>query len=137
MDFNDLPILQMMTKKMSWLSRRTEVISQNVANVDTPNYKGRDLKEVSFADLVRNERNTGTFAPRQTHALHLIGTKPLMPFADKPAPDRYESTIDGNDVSVEQQLTRLGETQMSYQMTLNVYRKHLDMIRTAIGRPGR
>ena len=55
MEFNSLPLMEMMTKKMSWLSRRTEVISQNVAHADTPNFKARDLKKVSFQDMVRKE----------------------------------------------------------------------------------
>jgi len=63
MDFNRLPILQMMTRKMSWLSHRTEVIAQNVANADTPNYRARDLKEVRFQKLVRKEGQSGGFTP--------------------------------------------------------------------------
>lgn len=137
MDFNSLPILQMMTRKMSWLSNRTEVIAQNVANADTPNYRARDLKEVRFQELVRKESQAGGFTPARTNGAHLTGLNSNMPFATSSAPDAYETSIDGNDVSIEQQLTKLGETQMSYQMTLNLYRKHLDMIRTSLTRPAR
>ena len=137
MDFNSLPILQMITRKMSWLSHRTEVIAQNVANADTPNYRARDLKEVRFQKLVRKEGQSGGFTPARTNGSHLTGLNSNMPFATSSAPDAYETSIDGNDVSIEQQLTKLGETQMSYQMTLNLYRKHLDMIRTSLTRPAR
>lgn len=137
MDFNNLPILQMMTKKMDWLSRRTEVIARNVANADTPGYKGRDLKEVNFKDLVSREAVSASFQPTRTSGAHLTGLKSGMPYAIRFAPDEYESTIDGNDVSMEQQLTKLGETQMSYQETLNLYRKHLDILRISLGRPNR
>lgn len=137
MEFNNLPLMQMMTKKMSWLSRRTEVVSQNVANADTPDYNARDLKPVSFAELVRKQTSSAEFAPQRTNALHLTGLKPSMPYRTEDAPDKYEGAIDGNDVSIEQQLSKLGETQMDYQMTLNLYRKHLDLMRTAISRPGR
>src|SRR3546814_9011289 len=113
MEFNDLPLMQMMTRKMSWLARRTEVISQNVANADTPDFNARDLKPVSFAELVRGEGVRADVAPRQTNPLHLAGLKPAMPYGSEAAPDRYETAIDGNDVSVEQQLTKLGETQMA------------------------
>lgn len=129
--------MEMMTKKMSWLSRRTEVISQNVAHADTPNFQARDLKKVSFQDLVKKEAQTAGFSPMRTSAAHLTGLNSKMPYRVEEAPDSYETSIDGNDVSVEQQLTKLGETQMSYQMTLNLYRKHLEMIRTSLTRPGR
>ncbi len=137
MDFNNLPVMQMMTKKMSWLSRRTEVIAQNVAHADTPNFKARDLKQVSFQDMVRKESQANGFAPARTNGAHLVGLKPAAPFRTEASPDSFETSIDDNDVSVEQQLTKLGETQISYQMTLNLYRKHLDMLRTSLTRPGR
>ena len=137
MDFNNLPVLQMMTKKMSWLSHRTEIISQNVAHGDTPGFKAKDLKQVSFQDLVRKEGNLASFAPSRTSNNHLVGLNARTPFATEHAPDAYEQTLDKNDVSIEQQLTKLGETQMAYQTTLNLYRKHLDLLRTALTRPGR
>ena len=137
MDFNNLPVLQMMTKKMSWLSNRTEIISQNVAHGDTPGFKAKDLKQVSFQDLVRKEGNQNGFQPSRTNKTHLVGLQARTPFATERAPDAYETTLDKNDVSIEQQLTKLGETQIAYQTTLNLYRKHLDLLRTALTRPGR
>lgn len=134
MDFSDLPVMQMMSRKMSWLTRRTDVLAENVANADIPGYGARDLKAVSFRDMVRGERAAAANAPRVTSAAHLVGTVPVQPFDDKAAPDKYESAIDGNDVSIEQQLVKLNETQMSYQMTLNLYKKHIGMLQTALGR---
>ena len=42
---------------MSWLHQRQDVLSQNVANVDTPGFTARDLKPVDFNDTMRS---TGT-----------------------------------------------------------------------------
>lgn len=134
MDFNNVPIMQMMTKKMSWLSRRTEIIAQNVANADTPGFKARDLKPVNFREMVDREAGPRNAGPRLTNARHLTGTRATLSFDTERAPDRFETSINGNDVSLEQQLTRLGQTQLSYQATTNLYRKHLDMFRIALGR---
>jgi flagellar basal body rod protein FlgB len=87
--------------------------------------------------MVRKESQAGGFAPQRTNSAHLAGLTTAMPFKDEAAPDAYETSIGDNDVTLEQQLTKLGETQMSYQMTLNLYRKHLEMIRTSLTRPGR
>lgn len=134
MDFNNVPIMQMMTKRMSWLSRRTEIIAQNVANADTPGFKARDLKPINFRELVDREAGPRNAGPRLTNARHLTGTRATLSFDTERAPDRFETSINGNDVSLEQQLTRLGQTQLSYQATTNLYRKHLDMFRIALGR---
>ncbi len=37
---------------------------------------------------------------------------------------------------LEQQLVSVAETQMDFQMMTSLYRKHLDMFRTALGRGG-
>ncbi|NKB48486.1 MAG: flagellar basal body rod protein FlgB [Alphaproteobacteria bacterium] len=134
MEFNNVPIMQMMTKKMSWLSRRTEVIAQNVSNADTPGYNARDLKQVDFRDLVAREAGPKDAGPRVTNARHMTGTTATLPFDSEKTPDNFETSINGNDVSLEQQLTRLGQTQLSYQATTNLYRKHLDLFRIALGR---
>lgn len=136
--FNELPMLSMMTKKLTWLSRRTEVLAQNIANADTPGFKARDVKQVDFGKLVAKEQGALAISnvPRATNAAHLKGTitPQASQFADERSPDLYDASFDGNTVAAEQQLMKLGETQAAHQMTLNLYRKHLSMLRIAIGR---
>ena len=136
MIFNNLPILSVMAKKLSWLSQRTEVLAQNVANADTPGFKARDLRQVTFGQLVAKERGltATTRAPRVTNAAHMKGTIAVRQFREEKVADPGNASFDGNTVSTEQQLLKLGETQATHQMTLNLYRKHLSMMRTAIGR---
>ena len=44
MGFSDLPLLDQIKGRLSWLDERQRVIAQNVANSDTPGFVGRDLK---------------------------------------------------------------------------------------------
>ena len=46
----------------------------------------------------------------------------------------FETTISGNTVNLEQQMTKIGETQLSYQLAVDLYRKHISMFRTALAR---
>ena len=39
MDLNSIPLMSMLAKRMAWLNQRQSVLAQNVANVNTPNYK--------------------------------------------------------------------------------------------------
>ncbi len=137
MDFGKLPLAAMMARKIAWLTRRSEILAQNVANADTPGYRAQDLKETSFGALVARESH----GPRNaryatlTHAKHMAGppgTKVSYRVVDEP--DIREPTISGNTVSMEQQMQHLGETQMAYQMVIDLYRKQLGMFRTALGR---
>ena len=136
MSFANSPILTMMANKMEWLSRRTELLAKNVANVDTPEYESQDLKEVGFADLL--DKTQAAAQPRVTNANHMVGTTALNgPFRSVDVVDKGAANLNGNTVSMEAQLVKLSGTQNDYQMTLNLYRKHMDMLRMAIGRASR
>ena len=52
MAITDVPILSMLRTKMNWAQERQKVLAQNVANADTPNYRGRDLVAPKFQDSV-------------------------------------------------------------------------------------
>ena len=68
---------------------------------------------------------------------HLTGAKAdaKRSFDDGRVPG-YETAPSGNAVVLEQQLVTVAETQMDFQMMTGLYRKHLDMFRTALGRGG-
>ena len=46
------PLLSMLRTRMTWLHQRQDVLSQNVANADTPGYVARDLKPLDFKDML-------------------------------------------------------------------------------------
>jgi hypothetical protein len=41
MSVTDIPLFSMLRGRLNWLSDRQRVISENVANADTPGYVGR------------------------------------------------------------------------------------------------
>src|ERR1700722_2819525 len=54
MNLPDIPLLSMLKTRMSWLNERQDVLSQNVANADTPGYVAHDLKPVDFSTLLND-----------------------------------------------------------------------------------
>ena len=65
MDLSKVAVFRMTTGKMSWLTERQRVLSQNIANSDTPKYKPQDMKEVDFRKLVkRNTRSVALYRTR-------------------------------------------------------------------------
>ena len=52
--------------------------------------------------------------------------------AAAPATD-YETTPDGNAVILEEQMAKATQTALDYQLTSNLYRKYLGMVRIALG----
>ena len=48
MALSDFPLLSMLRARMQWHQQRQQVLAENVANADTPNYRPKDLVEPKF-----------------------------------------------------------------------------------------
>jgi flagellar basal-body rod protein FlgB len=48
MDLPGIGLFRMISQQLHWLGQRQEVLSQNVANADTPGYQARDLQPLAF-----------------------------------------------------------------------------------------
>ncbi len=48
MPISDIPILAMLRERMQWHQARQQVLAENVANADTPNYQAKDLAPPNF-----------------------------------------------------------------------------------------
>jgi len=128
-------IFAVLGKRLDWLSQRQQVLAENVANADTPNYVPRDLDEAEFGRILRNQLSP--VDPKATHAAHLRGTVQRGgPANSARQKDPYETSPSCNAVVLEEQLIKVAKTQSDYQTIVNLYRKHMDMVRTALGRGG-
>ncbi len=139
MNFSDITLFNVMRSKLGYLAEKQSVLAQNVANVDTPDYRAKDVKEPDFRKLAQSM----TQSPAQklpmtmTSAKHM--TMPAQHSATFEIEDRentYEQNPDGNNVVIEEEMMKAAETQTEYVKVLNLYRKTVDMFKTAIGRPG-
>jgi flagellar basal-body rod protein FlgB len=132
-----MPLLAMLKERMGWLSARQNVLSQNVANVDTPGYTAKDLKPVNFEDILSGSTGPSQFGGgmRMTNARHiaLTANAPGGNYSDFESPD-VAANPNGNTVSLEQEMIRVADTQAEYQAATNLYAKAIDMMKTAIGR---
>jgi len=126
-----LNLFAAISKRMEWLGQRQNVLARNLANSDTPNYVPQDLDQAQFLRVLRSQtRSTG---PRMTHARHMSGTAPHGgPGQAKDQKSTYETSPSGNAVILEEQLMKVAKTQGDHQLMTNLYRKHMDMFRTAL-----
>ena len=133
MDLNNIPILGMLTEKMAWLSRRQRVLVQNVANADTPGYKARDLEKPDFGRLLGAAKASETRLAA-SDARHLPGSRTSAGPLGAVKADTPETSPNGNSVDLPMEMMKMGETQMDYSTTASLYRKHVRLLKIAIGR---
>ncbi|MCP8940405.1 flagellar basal body protein [Alsobacter sp. SYSU M60028] len=121
-----LPLVSQLKERMHWLQSRQKVLAENVANANTPGFKPRDLRPFEAGD-------GGGLAPLQTAPGHLSGG-PSDDAARTRAARRFETTPSGNAVSLEDEMTKLADTQADYQAAATLYAKSLSLLKIAIGK---
>jgi len=135
MTLTDMPLMNMLREKMSWLNSRQALLSQNVANADTPGYGARDLKPVDFEETLRR-----TSAPQGGTLLttdpHHIAIKPTSDTKFEQMDAGQAPNENGNNVAIEEEMIKVADTQAQYQAAANIYSKAMSMMRTAIGHGG-
>jgi flagellar basal-body rod protein FlgB len=132
MDLFNIPLFHRLTERMGWLGAREKVLATNIANADTPAYQPKDVVPLDFEDHLKR---LAAVEPQRTNPKHLVGTvPPADPVDSKKQKKTYETAPAGNAVVLEEQMTKLSQTQADYNQIVNLYRKHVDMLKTAIGR---
>ncbi len=131
MDLDRIGLLKAITRRMDWLGERHRVIAENITHADTPNYRARDLKQVSFGELVRGSQ-LGITA-RVTQPGHLRGLGGGNNQWQRTTTGAYETAPNGNTVNLEQQMMNMAETQADHNLMTNLYRKQVGLLRKALG----
>lgn len=130
---SDLPLMNQIKGRMTWLDERQRVVAQNVANSDTPGYVARDLKAPT--DFAAALRQSGPLQMVRTSAAHIAPPNASTArFTSSAAPDS-ETTLDGNSVVVEEQMLKMAESRMAYDAAITLYTKSTQMIRLAAKKP--
>jgi flagellar basal-body rod protein FlgB len=138
MDLSQIPLFAMLRGRLGYLADRQQLISENVANADTPGYLPKDLKPFSFAAQVQAQSTAMT--PVATDPGHMQPQRSQMGGAPgfKPIVARdSETTLDGNAVVLEEQMMKLTDARMSYDVAISFYQKSLALLRTAARAPGK
>ncbi|HTK35687.1 MAG TPA: flagellar basal body rod protein FlgB [Caulobacteraceae bacterium] len=137
MNLEQIPLIAMLKGKLGYLNERQKLISQNVANADTPGYAPSDLKPFTFAEAMKAPTAaSGGVEEARTNAAHLAGkTSHLSTWTTEVKPDS-EARLDGNQVVLEDQMIKMGEARMDYDAAVGLYQKSLGLLRLAARRPG-
>ena len=105
-------------------SDRMQVLSENIANADTPNYKARDIK---FSKVMED---VGYSSLKTTAALH-------MPIAEGSQINGMvyriplNNSFDGNTVEMNIEQAQFGQAAGDYQATLNILEQRINTFKRA------
>lgn len=131
MAVTELPLFSMLKTRMRWLETRQRLLAENVANAETPGYRGRDLKPQDFTRQLQAATSVQLIA---TNSGHLAGAaQPNAEFAaDRSAP--FEVRPRGNAVSLEEEMMRIAQNQSDHQTAAALYSRTLGLFKVALGK---
>jgi len=127
MDLSDVPLFALADQRLAWVDARQTVLAQNIANADTPHWRAQDVQP--FAATLQQVSVTMA----RTDPGHLApATGPGSAFGASAA--IAEQSPDGNSVAIDKELVKVADTDAVHELVVNLSKKYLGLVRTAIGR---
>jgi flagellar basal-body rod protein FlgB len=134
MPISNIPLFAMLRTRMQWHQERQRVLSENVANADTPGFRPRDLVPPKF-DRMMTPAAAGGVALARTDTGHIVTASSGAGSAFESARNKgQEIRPTGNAVSLEEEMIKVAANQMDYQAATALYSRSLGLIKTALGR---
>ena len=113
---------------------RSELIASNIANVDTPGYKAKELK---FHRILAEQAGEGDLELKRTHSKH-IAAAGMTETPGSIAGEVVESPVpgrpDGNNVNIDEEMLKLTKNNIEYNVSVQLLAKRLRQINDAIER---
>ena len=114
MSMIDTPNLERLTQILDLTTARQAQIANNVANVDTPGYRTRDINFAGELDRAQNGLQLVSNGPQTTQVRGLV---------ERP---------DGNNVSVEREGLLMAQTQLQFNASIQLVKLEFHRLASAI-----
>jgi len=126
--FNNVNLLES-ALNASW--KRNEVISNNIANANTPNFK---KSRVEFEKLLMESLSKKNVEGTVTHSMHfkIGGSKPSEAIHKVIQDSNYSTRRDGNNVDIDVEMAELAKNSIMYNTLSSQLSNHLQRIKLAI-----
>lgn len=124
--FANLDIFKMSSAMATHAGQKQAIVAQNVANSDTPGYVARDIA----AFKTTFEPATGAAQQRATRVGHMNGSSGKMGML-APQEDNFESTPNGNQVSLEVEMLKSVDAKRQHDRALAIYKHAMTVLRAS------
>lgn len=125
-------IRDMLELKMQYDGERQRVLAENIANKDIPGFKAHDLVALDFKNVLASQN--AKIDMKMTSPLHVTGLKPgASAFSTTGEKYPFDVNITSGDVSIEQQMMKVTQNAMDFQMSTSLYKKISSLYKEALG----
>ena len=121
--------VDLLTASADYSWKRNEVISSNIANVDTPGYKRQDVSfESVLSAAVAKAGSTSTNLTTVVKNINYSNLKPTV-YTDNA---NYSYRLDGNNVDIDTEEVELASNQLYYSGVTDAISQQFSRIKTAL-----
>ncbi|MFC3612662.1 FlgB family protein [Lutimaribacter marinistellae] len=127
--FQDINVFKTAYAMATHAGKRQAIVAQNMANADTPGYRGRDIEPFA-ASYDRDAPRTAMRASRPAHINGIAqGGTEWAEVATQGATDP-----NGNSVSLEEEMLKAVEVKRQHDRALAIYKTSLNVLRASLGK---
>jgi flagellar basal-body rod protein FlgB len=123
---SQVQLLNLAAQKIEWLSTRQEILAQNVANVNTPRYLAKDV--VQFEAFLDN----AGLNMAKSNPLHMDASASVASQTNTVVDREGEKNYSGNNVSLENELLKLGETNSQFALNTGLIKSYNRMLMASL-----
>lgn len=125
---------------LEWSARfaeeRHQVLAENVANIDTPNYQTKRLDPHAFHEALSDALQADNSAsdPPKLRGNRQVSTDSAGKLVVRPATEPAENVLfhDGTNARLEGLMSDVQENALNYELSLNMLKSRFDSLLTAI-----
>jgi flagellar basal-body rod protein FlgB len=126
-------ISQLVSKHFAYYAEKSKVIASNIANIDTPNYKTKELSK--FEDILTKEsggNSQSLLSLNTTNKAHIqINAKPYPKYATTLVPDLKEDSS-GNNVDLDKQMAEHAKNFLVFNGTQAMFKRDHKLMKSVI-----
>ncbi len=125
---------QVLGKSMDAYTKRAEALADNIANVNTPNYKRKDVQFESFLQKALYEDGSSVIGRRTDEKHFKIGIENKLDSVEASFTEDKNTKMkyDGNNVDIEVEKVEQTKNNIRYQFATNRISQNFTVLRSVI-----
>ena len=130
-------VSDLLFEQLKFRSDRQKIISSNIANINTPKYK---TKDISFENTLQNKQNENDLKLVTTNINHIKFEKDNI--SNKTNINHFEvqnleEQNDGNNVNLDDQISKMAQNQVIHSAISNSIKKDANWFKMVIDASGK
>lgn len=127
----DSKLFTLLEAGLDGLSLRNKVIADNIANVDTPNFKRSDVNFDKILQAALANKDSSSIQLRTTNPVHIPAVG-LSAEGFMIQDNRTTFRNDGNNVDIDTEMAKLAENTLHYNALSTALSSHINLLRQVV-----